>query len=153
MRVALAGDHAGLDLKRRLWSILQEMEGVEAHDFGTNTEESVDYPDFALAVARAVAAGRVDRGILVCGTGIGMSIAANRVPGVRAALCQDPLTARLSREHNDAHVLALGGRIIGPEMAAEIVRVWLTTPFAHGRHQRRIEKIEAVEGGSNQQAF
>lgn len=146
MRVAIASDHGGWALKGRLLEVMVGLPGIEVTDLGTDGPESVDYPDYALPAAEGVAAGRFDRVILICGTGIGMAIAANKVPGVRAALCSDPLTARLSREHNDANVLCLGGRIIGPEMAAEIVRVWLTTPFAGERHSRRLAKIAAREG-------
>lgn len=145
MRVAIASDHGGWALKGRLLEVMAGLPGIEVIDLGTDGPESVDYPDYALPVADGVASGRFDRGILICGTGVGMAIAANKVRGVRAALCSDPLTARLSREHNDANVLALGGRIIGPEMAAEIVRVWLTTPFAGDRHSRRLAKIAARE--------
>lgn len=155
MRVAIASDHGGWALKGRLLEVMASLPGIEVTDLGTDGPESVDYPDYALPAAEGVAAGRFDRGILICGTGIGMAIAANKVRGVRAALCSDPLTARLSREHNDANVLCLGGRIIGPEMAAEIVRVWLTTPFAGDRHSRRLAKIAAWEaaaaGGEDRQ--
>ena len=155
MRVAIASDHGGWALKGRLLEVMAGLPGIEVIDLGTDGPESVDYPDYALPVADGVASGRFDRGILICGTGVGMAIAANKVRGVRAALCSDPLTARLSREHNDANVLALGGRIIGPEMAAEIVRVWLTTPFAGDRHSRRLAKIAAWEaaaaGGEDRQ--
>jgi len=148
MRVAIASDHGGWALKGRLLEVMAGLPGIEVIDLGTDGPESVDYPDYALPVADGVASGRFDRGILICGTGVGMAIAANKVRGVRAALCSDPLTARLSREHNDANVLALGGRIIGPEMAAEIVRVWLTTPFAGDRHSRRLAKIAAREAAT-----
>lgn len=146
MRVALASDHGGWELKERLKDVLSTLDGVEVDDLGTDGPASVDYPDFALKVAEGVAEGRYARGILICGTGIGMAITANKVKGVRAAVVTDPLTARLSRQHNDANVLALGGRIIGPEMAAEIVRVWMTTEFEGGRHARRVGKIAACEG-------
>ncbi|HHV62928.1 MAG TPA: ribose 5-phosphate isomerase B [Firmicutes bacterium] len=146
MRVALGSDHGGYLLKEHLKSILDDM-GVVYEDFGTFSEESVDYPDIGLEVARRVARGEFDRGVLICGTGIGMSIAANKIPGIRASLCQDTVTARLAREHNDANVLTLGGRIIGPVVAEEILKVWLSTPFSGGRHARRIEKITLAEGG------
>lgn len=144
MNVALGADHGGFRLKEEIAILLQEL-GVSYHDFGTCSEESVDYPDFAREVAENVAAGQFDRGIICCGTGIGVSIAANKVPGIRAALCNDTYSARMSREHNDANVLTLGGRVVGSGPVGEIVRVWLSTGFAGGRHQRRIEKIGRIE--------
>ena len=114
-------------------------------DFGTHSPDPVDYPDYAEQVAEAVTVAKVERGILVCGTGIGMAITANKVPGVRAATCSDLYTARMSREHNDANVLALGGRLMGREMALEIVKAWIETGFAGGRHSGRVDKISAVE--------
>lgn len=139
--IAVASDHAGYSLK----SILIEELGTLGHqvlDLGTNGPESVDYPDFAHSLAATLADGRADRGILVCGTGIGISIAANRHAGVRAAVCHDETSARLTREHNDANVLALGARLIGEEVAKDCLRVFLTTPFAGGRHERRVAKFE-----------
>ena len=144
MRVAIGADHAGYELKEAVARLVEGM-GHEVHDFGPSRPESVDYPDFARKVARGVSQGRFDRGILICGTGIGMCITANKVPGIRAALCHDHLTARLSREHNDANVLCLGGRLIGPALAAEIVETWLQTAFQGGRHARRLDKIRALE--------
>lgn len=144
LRIAIASDHAGMRLKDRLRECLTA-QGYALEDLGTYAEEAVDYPDFALAVAEEVAAGRFDRGILVCGTGAGMCIAANKVPGVRAALCNDPFTAQASRAHNDANVLTLGARVIGPELACTITRTWLETPFEGGRHARRVAKIGAIE--------
>lgn len=144
MRVALGADHAGVHLKDALRSLL-ESRGIVALDLGTTDQASVDYPDFAARVARAVAAGSADRGILVCGTGLGMAIAANKVDGVRAAPVVDVESARLAREHNDANVLALGARVTPPEIAQQIVSTFLDTPFAGGRHQRRLEKIAALE--------
>ena len=144
MRVALGADHAGVQLKDAVRSLLQAR-GVEVHDFGTIDQTSVDYPDYAALVARAVAAGEVDRGILACGTGLGMAIAANKIDGVRAAPVVDLESARLSREHNDANILALGARVTTPDMALQIVSTFLDTPFAGGRHQRRIDKITALE--------
>jgi ribose 5-phosphate isomerase B len=142
--VALGADHAGWELKEALkaWLIDQ---GHQILDFGTHSPDSVDYPDYAAQVAEAVAADKVETGVLVCGTGIGMAIAANKVPGVRAATCTDLYTARMSREHNDANVLALGGRLLGDEAAAEILATWLDTAFAGGRHRQRIDKIAALE--------
>jgi ribose 5-phosphate isomerase B len=142
--VALGADHAGFELKETLKAWLVD-QGAQVIDLGTHSTESVDYPDHAAAVAVAVAAGRVQRGVLVCGTGIGMAVTANKVPGVRAALCGDLYTARVSREHNDANVLCLGGRLIGKEMAIDILRAWIETPFAGGRHERRLDKIAQVE--------
>src|ERR1700746_993267 len=143
--VALGADHAGFPLKEDLktWLISR---GYDVVDLGTQSTESVDYPDFAVGVGGAVIAGKADRGVLVCGTGIGMAMAANKVPGVRAAACVDAYTARMAREHNDANVLALGARILGAEDAIEIVRVWLETAFAGDRHVRRLAKLAALEG-------
>jgi ribose 5-phosphate isomerase B len=143
MRIALGADHAGVTLKHDVKRLLDEL-GHPYEDFGTQTDESVDYPDFAERVGRRVAGGEFDRGILICGTGIGMAMAANKIPGVRAAPVTDLDTARLSREHNDANVLALGARILGKERALDIVRVFLETPFAGGRHERRIRKVDAL---------
>lgn len=144
MRIAIGSDHAGFELKEIVVQALREW-GHEVDDKGTYSKESCDYPDLAVAVAKAVAKQEVDRGILICGSGIGMSIAANKVPGIRAALCSEPLSARLTREDNDSNVLTLGARIIGPAMALEIVDVWLKTPYAGGRHQKRLDKISAYE--------
>jgi ribose 5-phosphate isomerase B len=144
MRIALGADHAGVELKAHVRQLLAEMR-VPYEDFGTLTNGSVDYPDFAAEVAGSVASGRFDRGILVCGSGIGMAIAANKIRGVRAAAVNDVESARLAREHNDANVLALGGRMTSIDRAREIVRVFLETPFAGGRHQRRIDKITEIE--------
>jgi deoxyribose-phosphate aldolase len=143
-RVALASDHGGYELKEYLKQFLAEA-GYEVDDLGTHSTDSVDYPDFAQAVAQAVASGTAWRGVVVDAAGIGSAIAANKVPGVRAALCYDRATARNSREHNDANVLTLGGRLIPPEEAREIAAVWLETTFGGGRHQRRIDKITALE--------
>jgi len=144
--VALGADHGGYELKEFLKQFLLDS-GYEVRDLGTDSKATVDYPDFAAAVARAVAAGEAWRGIVVDAAGIGSAIAANKVPGARAALCYDSTTARNSREHNDANVLTLGARLLAPETAREIVALWLETPFAGGRHQRRIEKIIALERG------
>lgn len=142
--VALGADHAGFELKEALKAWLIEG-GHQVLDFGTHSPDSVDYPDYAREVGEAVASGKAERGLLVCGTGIGMAMAANKIPGIRAAACHEPFTARLSREHNAANVLALGGRITGRELAVEIVRVWLAAPFSGGRHERRVEKIGQIE--------
>lgn len=144
MKIAIASDHGGYACKEQLIPLLKEL-GHEVEDLGCHGPESVDYPDYGIACAKAVAAGQAERGVVVCGTGIGISIAANKVPGIRCALCTDPLMARLCREHNDANMLALGGRIIGMELAKEILRVFLSTGFAGGRHQARIDKISRYE--------
>lgn len=142
--IALGADHAGFQLKEALKGWLIE-HGYQVVDHGTHTAESVDYPDYAAQVAEAVADHKVERGVLVCGTGIGMTIAANKVPGVRAALCSDLYTARMSREHNDANVLCLGARVVGVGLALDIVAAWLDARFEGGRHQRRIEQIADIE--------
>ncbi len=139
--VAIAADHGGFELKATLSADLRAR-GYEVLDFGTNSGDSVDYPDYAEMVAEAVRAGRAGRGVLICGSGIGMSIAANRFPGIRAALVHDNLSARLCRQHNDANVLCLGGRLIGPEVARDCLTAFLDTPFEGGRHARRVGKLE-----------
>lgn len=144
LRVAIGSDHGGFKLKSEIIAYLQE-QNIEYRDFGTHSTESVDYPDFAGAVARAVAAGEFERGILCCGTGIGVSIAANKVPGIRAALCHDTFSARMAAEHNMANIITLGERVIGPGLARDIVNAWLGAGFAGGRHARRLEKIARLE--------
>ena len=145
MRVALGSDHAGFDLKAILVSTLVSW-GHDVLDLGTtNATESVDYPDFGAAVGRAVSEGRAELGVAVCGTGIGVSIAANKVPGVRAALAHDATTARLAREHNDANVLCLGARIIGVPVAVDALEAWLGATPGEGRHLRRVEKLSALD--------
>jgi ribose 5-phosphate isomerase B len=144
MRVALAADHAGYPLKEALKRLLDDL-GVPYRDFGTASSDPVDYPDVGAAAARAVASGACDRGILVCGTGIGMAMAANKIAGIRAAPAWSVETAALCREHNDANVLALGARVVPLEVAAAIVRTFLETPFAAGRHARRVAKIARLE--------
>jgi len=144
MLIGLACDHGGFELKEELKAFLKLL-GVEPIDMGTFNEDSVDYPDFGVLVAEKVSQGELEKGILICGTGIGMSIVANKFPRIRAALVNDLYSSRCSREHNDANILIIGGRIVGKELAKEIVRVWLETPFAGGRHKRRLEKIEALE--------
>ena len=141
MKVAIGCDHGGYDLKEEIIALLEELE-VEYKDFGTDSTESVDYPDYALPLAEAVADGEFERGILICGTGIGMSIAANKVTGIRAALCHDVFSARATKEHNDSNVLTMGGRIVGAELAKAIVETWLDAEFDGGRHERRINKIK-----------
>ncbi|MGD8190362.1 ribose 5-phosphate isomerase B [Brevibacillus ginsengisoli] len=144
MKVALASDHGGYKLKEEILKLLQSM-NIAVEDFGCKCDVSVDYPDYALPVAEKVAAGEFDRGILVCGTGIGMSIAANKVPGIRCALAHDTFSARATRQHNDTNVLALGERVIGPGLASDIVKIWLETEFEGGRHTKRVEKIKEIE--------
>lgn len=144
MVIALGSDHGGFGLKETIKSHLEE-KGIPYRDFGTYSSDSVDYPDFAKAVAMAVVNGECERGILVCGTGIGISIAANKVKGIRAALCHDAFSAQMSREHNNANVLAMGERVVGPGLALMIVDIWLSTEFAGGRHGRRVDKITALE--------
>src|SRR5215470_4183271 len=144
MKIALGADHAGYQLKDQIKQHLAQ-QGIELCDEGTSSSESVDYPDFARAVAHEVAEHRANLGILVCGSGIGMAIAANKVDGIRAANVTSEYEAQMSREHNDANVLALGARILKPEEALCIVDKWLATPFAGGRHERRVEKITALE--------
>ncbi len=145
MRVALGCDHAGFALKALIRACLEES-GHEVLDQGTFCEESCDYPDFAERVARLVSCGEAERGIAICGTGIGMAMAANKLPGVRAAACNDIYTARFSRLHNDANLLTLGARVVGPGVAEEIVRTWMGTPFEGGRHARRLERLAEIEG-------
>jgi len=142
--VAIGADHGGFPMKEQLKALLGEL-GYQTLDVGTHSTAAVDYPDFAVAVARAVAGGQAWRGIMVDGAGIGSAMAANKVAGVRAALCYDLTTAHNAREHNDANVLTLGGTLIGPRLAADIVRAFLTTPFGGGRHQQRVAKINALD--------
>jgi ribose 5-phosphate isomerase B len=146
MQIAIASDHAGFALKEALKPFLRE-EGHELLDLGTNSDATVDYPVFCAAAARAVSEGRADRAIVLGGSGQGEQIAANKVDGVRAALCHDLYLARLSRAHNDANVLSMGARVIAETYAKEIVRVWLDTPFEGGRHVPRLEQIAAIERG------
>ena len=144
MKIAIGADHAGYPLKQHLLATLANL-GHEVVDLGTDSEESVDYPPIMAAVGRAVVAGDADRGIVLGGSGQGEQIAANKVPGVRAALCNDLYTTRMSRQHNDANVLAMGGRIVAPGLADEIVELWLATDFEGGRHQRRLDQIAEIE--------
>ena len=144
MTVAVGCDHAGWELKERLKAWLIQA-GHQVLDFGTHSSDPVDYPDYAVQVAESVANAKAERGLLVCGSGIGMAITANKVPGVRAAFCPDLVTARLSREHNDANVLTLGGRFMEGQLAVQILETWLTTPYEGGRHSQRIAKINDVE--------
>lgn len=145
MRIAIACDHAALKLKNDVIEKLGK-EGYEVEDFGIYEQKSVDYPDYALPVAEAVASGKADKGILICGTGIGMSIAANKVKGIRCALCSDTFSAHATREHNDANILAFGERVVGEGLAMDIVDTFLKTPFSgDDRHVKRIAKISAIE--------
>lgn len=144
MKVAIGADHAGFAAKEELKALVRAL-GHAVTDKGTSSDASVDYPDFAADVARAVAKGEADRGVLICGTGIGMCIAANKVPGVRAALVSDEKTAELSRQHNDANVFCAGARVLPLPRMAEILKVWLATPFEGGRHQKRIDKISVLD--------
>jgi ribose 5-phosphate isomerase B len=145
MKLAIGADHGGYVLKKEVVDFLSKIKNIEVVDYGTSGPESVDYPDFGKKVSEAVSNGTADRGILICGTGIGMSIVANRFPKVRAALCHDNFTARMSRLHNDANVLVMGERVIGRGVALDIVKTWLETEFEGSRHQRRLEKIEQIE--------
>lgn len=143
MKIALGADHGGFELKEKVKKHLLE-KNIEVVDFGTHSTESVDYPQFGHAVGHAVANKEVDFGIIVCGTGIGISLAANKISGVRAALCTNTTMAKLTREHNDANILAMGGRIVGDVLALEMVDIFLSTEFAGGRHQKRIDAIEKI---------
>ena len=144
MKIAIGSDHAGFGLKEEVLGLVKGLDH-EIVDCGTFNTDSVDYPDFGEKVSKLVSSGEADRGILICGTGLGMSMVANKFPNVRAALCNDLFSARMSRLHNDANILVLGGRIIGKDLAAEIVRTWLSTAFEGDRHMRRLNKIKKIE--------
>lgn len=144
MKIAIAGDNGGFNLKNKIIAHLQNA-GYEVVDFGTNTTDSCDYPDFALPAAEAVASGKCERGIVICSTGIGVSIVANKVPGVRCAHCHDTYCAEFTRLHNDSNVLALGAKVVGEGYALKIVDIFLNTEFEGGRHKRRVDKIIAIE--------
>ncbi|WP_300385532.1 ribose 5-phosphate isomerase B [Clostridium sp.] len=144
MKIALGSDHGGIELKEEIKRYLTK-EGYEIKDFGTDSNSSCDYPDYALPVAEAVVAKEFDFGILICGTGIGIGIAANKVPGIRAALCSDTFSAHATREHNNANILSLGQRVVGPGLALDIVKTFLNTDFQGDRHQNRINKITEIE--------
>ncbi len=146
MKIAIGNDHAALELKNHIVDYLIR-EGHEVVNFGTDTPASTDYPIYGARVAHAVANGECERGVVICGTGIGISISANKVKGIRCALCSEPVSAKLTRQHNDANVLAMGARIIGPAMAEEIVHTFLTTEFEGGRHSRRVDLITKLENG------
>ncbi len=144
MKIVIGCDHGALALKESVKKVLAEL-GAEVDDLGTFTEESVDYPDIAEKVCAEITAGRAERGVVLCGTGIGISIAANKIKGIRCALCSEAYSARMARAHNDANVLALGGRVIGPELAGDVVRTFFGQEFEGGRHERRVGKIMALE--------
>ena len=144
--IALGSDHAGLPLKREIIALLERM-NLPYHDYGTYTEDSCDYAVFAQRAAKAVASGECERGILCCGTGIGISIAANKVPGIRCAACSDCYSAKMTRKHNDANMLAMGARVVGGELGQMIAEIFLTTEFEGGRHQRRVDQLAAIERG------
>jgi ribose 5-phosphate isomerase B len=144
MRVAVGSDHRGFEAKQRILALLRQWQH-QVLDLGTESKESVDYPDFAFRVAHAVSHGEADRGILICGTGIGMCIAANKVPGIRAAPCHDSITAEMSRRHNDANVLCISADLLGEELIERMLQIWLTTDFEGGRHARRVNKIKDFE--------
>lgn len=148
MQIAIGCDHAGLGLKEDIVELVKSLD-IEVTDCGTNSTESVDYPDFGKKVSELVSSGKIEKGILICGTGIGMSMVSNKFPNVRAALCNDLFTAQMSRRHNDANILVIGGRIVGKDLAVEIVKTWLATPFEGNRHLIRINKIKAIEEDLN----
>jgi ribose 5-phosphate isomerase B len=152
MTIAIGCDHAGLDLKKEIILLLNNL-NIQSVDYGTNSTESVDYPDFGEKVSEAVSSGKIDKGILICGTGIGMSIVANKFSGVRASLCNELFTAKMSRLHNDANILVLGGRIVGKDLAKEIVKTWVSTPFEGERHSKRLNKISKIEERLKKNAF
>lgn len=144
MTIAIGCDHAGVELKKEIISLLKDLH-IDCVDYGTDTPASVDYPDFGEKVSEAVSTSKIEKGILICGTGIGMSIVANKFQGVRASLCNDLFTAKMSRLHNDANILVLGGRVVGKDLAKEIVKTWVSTPFEGGRHCTRLDKISKIE--------
>ena len=144
MKIGIGNDHSALELKAEIIDFLKE-KGHEVVDYGTNSSESCDYPIYGEKVARAVAAGEVEKGILICGTGLGISLAANKVEGIRAVVCSEPFTAKMSRAHNDCNILAFGARVVGAELAKMIVDTWLNTEFEGGRHQRRVDQIMDIE--------
>jgi ribose 5-phosphate isomerase B len=146
VKIALGADHGGYELKNEIRTHLED-HGIEILDFGTNSKESVDYPKYGFKVGQAILKGEADLGIVVCGTGLGISMSANKVPGIRAALCTETYSARMSREHNNANVLALGGRVTGVGLALDIVDIFIKTPFAGGRHARRVDLLTSIESG------
>jgi ribose 5-phosphate isomerase B len=152
MTIAIGCDHAGVELKQQIIALLKDLH-IECIDYGTDSTESVDYPDFGEKVSEAVSSGKIQKGILICGTGIGMSIVANKFPSVRASLCNELFTAKMSRLHNDANILVLGGRIVGRDLAKEIVKTWVSTPFEGERHRKRLEKISHIEDRLKKHGF
>lgn len=144
MKIAIGSDHVGLELKTKLLEHLTE-KGIEYHDFGTLTAERTDYPTYGEAVANAVASGEYDKGIVLCGTGVGISISANKVPGIRAVVCSEPYSALLSRQHNDTNILAMGSRVVGSDLALMILDTWLSGEYEGGRHQKRLDMISNIE--------
>lgn len=144
MKIAIGADHGGFNLKKEIVALLEEL-GHEYKDFGTHSADSIDYPDVAIPVAEAVAAGEFDRGVLICGTGIGIGIAANKVKGIRAALVHDSFSAKATRQHNDSNIMTMGERVIGPGLALDLVTTWLDTDFEGGRHSNRVDKMSAYE--------
>jgi len=143
-KIGVASDHAGYVLKNDVVALLKEL-GYKVDDMGPQSPDSVDYPDYGISLAKAVAKEKVNRGIVICGTGVGMSIVVNRFPGIRGALCSDIYTARLCRKHNDSNILIMGGRVVGQGLAKEIVKTWLNTEFEGGRHQKRLDKISQLD--------
>ena len=147
-KIAIASDHGGFELKETVIAHLLN-DGWEIDDLGPSSEDSVDYPDYGVKLAEAIANKKVERGIVICGTGVGMSIVVNRFPGIRGTLCSDVFTAKMCREHNDSNILIMGGRVIGKGLASEIVDTWLNTAFEGGRHQRRLDKINEIDANLN----
>ena len=143
-KIAIASDHGGFDLKESVIGTLRN-KGFEIDDLGPSSTDSVDYPDYGIKLVQAIVEKKVERGIVICGTGVGMSIVVNRFPGIRGTLCSDVYTAKMCREHNDSNILIMGGRVIGKELALEIVGIWLKTKFEGGRHQRRLDKINEID--------
>ena len=143
-KIAIASDHGGFDLKKSVMDVLRD-KGFEIDDLGPSSAESVDYPDYGIKLAQVIVEQKVERGIVICGTGVGMSIVVNRFPGIRGTLCSDVYTAKMCREHNDSNILIMGGRVIEKDLALELVEIWLKTEFEGGRHQRRLDKISDMD--------
>lgn len=146
MKIAIASDHTGVELKSEIIKYLQEL-GHETDDFGTNSKESIDYPIYGKKVADEVAKGKYDGGVLICGTGIGISLAANKIKGIRAAVCSEPYSAKLSKQHNNSNIIAFGARVVGVDLAKMIVKEWVEAKFEGGRHSKRVELISKIENG------
>lgn len=151
MKIGIGNDHSALELKAEIIAFL-EKKGHQVIDYGTNSSESCDYPVYGEKVAKAVVSGEVDQGILICGTGLGISLAANKVKGIRAAVCSEPFTAKMARVHNNCNILAFGARVVGPELAKMIVETWLDSDFEGGRHQRRVDLITDIENRESEKA-